>query len=205
MLRSAKSLIGFQLSHSGGQAGYLKDIYFDDQTWAIRYFVVATSDRRVCRQVLVAPEKFVGVNEATQTLLVSLSREEIESCPPSNSARPVCKQYELQSGASGWAGPRSANSGTRADPHLRSMGAILGYQLQSHRQEIGQLQDLLVDANSWNIPYLVAAAAEGSRNPAFLVISKTVESISWIGSSISVDTSKDPQLETLQELVAVGA
>lgn len=42
MLRSIKQLHGRKLGASDGDIGHVKDVYFDDETWAIRYVVVDT-------------------------------------------------------------------------------------------------------------------------------------------------------------------
>jgi len=42
MLRSIKQLYGDELKAKDGEIGHIKDFYFDDQNWAVRYVVVDT-------------------------------------------------------------------------------------------------------------------------------------------------------------------
>ena len=42
MLRSIKELYGKKLGTSDGEIGHVRDFYFDDQKWAIRYVVADT-------------------------------------------------------------------------------------------------------------------------------------------------------------------
>ena len=42
MLRSVKELYGAKLGASDGEIGHVKDFYFDDQNWAVRYVVADT-------------------------------------------------------------------------------------------------------------------------------------------------------------------
>ena len=42
MLRSAKDLPGLTIRATDGEIGTVKEFYFDDETWAIRYLVVDT-------------------------------------------------------------------------------------------------------------------------------------------------------------------
>jgi len=42
MLRSLKELYENKLGASNGEIGQIKDIYFDEQNWAIRYLVADT-------------------------------------------------------------------------------------------------------------------------------------------------------------------
>ena len=43
-LRSAKELIRYAVNGLEGNIGYIEDFIVDDNTWAIRYFVVSTTD-----------------------------------------------------------------------------------------------------------------------------------------------------------------
>jgi len=42
MLRSIKQLYGDKLGASDGEIGQVKDFYFDDQNWTVRYLVADT-------------------------------------------------------------------------------------------------------------------------------------------------------------------
>jgi hypothetical protein len=55
MLRSIKQLYGDKLGASDGEIGHVKDFYFDDQNWTIRYLVADTGSWLPGRQVLISP------------------------------------------------------------------------------------------------------------------------------------------------------
>ena len=55
MLRSIKQLYGDKLGASDGEIGHIKDFYFDEQNWAIRYLVADTGSWLPGRQVLLSP------------------------------------------------------------------------------------------------------------------------------------------------------
>ena len=55
MLRSIKQLYGDKLGASDGEIGHVKDFYFNDQHWAIRYLVADTGSWLPGRQVLISP------------------------------------------------------------------------------------------------------------------------------------------------------
>ena len=42
MLRSVKQLYGAKLGASDGEIGHVKDFYFEDQNWVVRYLVADT-------------------------------------------------------------------------------------------------------------------------------------------------------------------
>jgi len=58
-------------------AGYL----VDDESWAIRYLVVDTSNWWGGHKVLIAPDWITGVHWAGETVSVDLSRESIKVSP----------------------------------------------------------------------------------------------------------------------------
>jgi hypothetical protein len=94
MLRSIKQLYGGKLHASDGEIGHVKEFYFDDQKWVVRYAVVDTGSWLLGRQVLIAPHAFGMLDQNTAFLLVNLTRQEIEKSPPIESHKPVSRQYE---------------------------------------------------------------------------------------------------------------
>jgi hypothetical protein len=58
MLRSIKQLYGDSLKASDGEIGHIKDFYFDDQKWAVRYVVADTGSWLSGRLVLISPHAF---------------------------------------------------------------------------------------------------------------------------------------------------
>jgi hypothetical protein len=94
MLRSIKQLYGVKLRASDGEIGHVKDFYFDDQKWVIRYAVADTGSWLLGRLVLIAPHVFGNVDQNRAFLLVKLTRQEIEDSPPIESHKPVSRQYE---------------------------------------------------------------------------------------------------------------
>ena len=77
MLSSLKQLYGIQLGASDGDIGHVKDFYFDDQNWAIRYLVVDTGSWLPGRQVLLAPHALGRLDQPEKILRVSLTRKQI--------------------------------------------------------------------------------------------------------------------------------
>ena len=58
MLRSIKEIIGYDLLATDGSIGHVKDFYFDDEAWGVRYVVVDTGGWLSGRMVLLSPECF---------------------------------------------------------------------------------------------------------------------------------------------------
>ena len=94
MSRSIKQLCGVKLHASDGEIGHVKDFYFDDQKWVVRYVVVDTGPWLLGRLVLIAPHAFSSLDQAGAFLAVNLTRQRIENSPPIESHKPVSRQYE---------------------------------------------------------------------------------------------------------------
>ena len=94
MLRSIKQLYGNKLGASDGEIGHVKDFYFDDQNWAVRYVVADTGSWLPGRQVLISPHAFGRLRQAEKVLRVKLTRKQIEDSPSIASHKPVSRQYE---------------------------------------------------------------------------------------------------------------
>ena len=94
MLRSIKQLYGDKLGASDGEIGHVKDFYFDDQNWVVRYIVADTGSWLSGRQVLISPHSFGSLPQAGKVLRVNLTRKQIENSPSIDSHKPVSRQYE---------------------------------------------------------------------------------------------------------------
>ena len=55
-MNNASRLIGKTVNALNGEIGSVDDLYFDDQTWSVRYLVVDTGKWLPGRKVLVATE-----------------------------------------------------------------------------------------------------------------------------------------------------
>jgi len=55
MLRSTQDLEHYSIGATDGDIGQVKDFYFDDDAWVVRYLVVDTGTWLTGRRVLVSP------------------------------------------------------------------------------------------------------------------------------------------------------
>src|SRR5471032_2362823 len=96
MLQNTAELYGFKLTASDGEIGHVKDFYFDDKTWVIRYLVADTGSWLSGRLVLISPHAFGTLDENKKTLHVALRKKQIENSPSPESHKPVSRQYEIE-------------------------------------------------------------------------------------------------------------
>jgi PRC-barrel domain len=94
MVRSLRQLYGKKLGASDGDIGHVKDFYFNDQQWVIRYVVADTGSWLSGRLVLISPDAFENLHQHGDSLVVNLTRQQIEKSPAIESHKPVSRQYE---------------------------------------------------------------------------------------------------------------
>ena len=94
MLRSLKDIENYAIGATDGPIGHVKDLYFDDQDWVIRYLVVDTGAWLLSRQVLITPMSIHQSNWADRRLPVSLTKEQVKNSPDIDTNKPVSRQHE---------------------------------------------------------------------------------------------------------------
>ncbi len=122
MLQNIKELFGSELMALDAHVGRVKDFYFDDKAWVIRYLVADTGAWLTGHQVLIAPHAFAKYDEYEKTLHLKLSKKQIQNCPPIEAHKPVSRQYEEEYfnyyGWSGyWNGGRTLGAGRLSGGH----------------------------------------------------------------------------------------
>ncbi|MGH7342521.1 MAG: PRC-barrel domain-containing protein [Candidatus Rokuibacteriota bacterium] len=94
MLRTAGNLKGVTIEAMDGDIGSAQDLYFDDQTWTVRYLGVDTGTWLPGRQVLISPFAFQVVHGASR-LRTSLTKEQVRDSPSIDTDRAVDRQREI--------------------------------------------------------------------------------------------------------------
>ena len=96
MLRSIKDLEEYTIGATDGTIGQVKDFFFDDEAWVIRYLVVDTGTWLSSRMVLISPISLGQPNQAEKVLPVSITRAQVMNSPDIDTQKPVSRQHELQ-------------------------------------------------------------------------------------------------------------
>jgi uncharacterized protein YrrD len=95
MLHSVKELHDFAVGATDGQIGEVKDVYFDDERWTVRYMVVDTGGWLSGRRVLISPISVRDINWNDEVLNVDLSRQQVRESPSIETDKPVSRQHEI--------------------------------------------------------------------------------------------------------------
>jgi hypothetical protein len=220
MLRTIKQIQGDKLGATDGEIGHLKDFYFDDVDWVVRYVVADTGSWMPGRLVLISPHALGRLYQGGKILLVNLTREQIEKSPSIDAHKPVSRQHEEEyhryygwpyywqgDGLWGMSGfpiltersePFHGEQRTEApasrktvDGHLRSAQTIIGYKVQADTELAGYVEDFVLDDKSWAIRQLVVGVGSWRSNRKVLVSPKEIERISWDESKVTLKLTKE--------------
>ena len=216
---NAKHLKGMAIRALDGELGTVDQFYFDDETWAIRYFTVETGGWLDGRQVLVSPFSVIHTDWQERRLDVALTKEQVENSPDIDTHQPVSRQHEAEylgyygypyywGGPNLW-GPAFSPAGSEiladaaaealadrirresTDSHLRSEEEVQGYFIDSSDGEIGHLDGFVVDDDMWTIRYIEVATRNWWPGKKVLMSPAWIERVSWANSKVYVGLSRD--------------
>lgn len=95
-LRSCKAVVGYHIHAEDGDIGHVSGLLVDEQTWAIRYLVVATSNWGPGHQVLIAPEWINEVRWIDETVAIDLNCQSVKDAPPYVSIKQLNRNEEIR-------------------------------------------------------------------------------------------------------------
>jgi hypothetical protein len=210
MLRSLKSLIGFRLAATDDKIGKVRDFYFDDKVWTIRYLVAATGKWLPGKKVLLSPVALENPQWESKEFPIHLTKKQIESSPEILEDMPISKQKELEMaefydwpvywpvGHTGL--PPHVGVMERAldsektkgdgDPNLRSFKEVLSYFCHAKDGDIGHVEDIIVDDSAWSIRYVVIATGIFFGRRKVLVSPNWVQKIEWSEKKLHISETK---------------
>ena len=234
MLRSIKQLYGDRLGALDGPIGHVKDFYFDDRSWVVRYLIADTGNWLPGRQVLISPHTLGNPYLTGRHLSVNLTRKQIEDSPAIESHTPISRQYEEDyyrhygwphywqgDGLWGMSGlpvfgslaipmpgeriPAIESKRESADAHLRSTQAVNGYHFQASDGIAGFICDFMMDETSWAIGQVVIKTGHRFTGKEVQIPSNEISRISYEGSSVYADMTKsEVEQKPARDLAAVA-
>lgn len=167
MRRHIENLIGFTIGGTDGEIGKVKEFYFDDEAWIIRYMIVETGSWLFSRKVLLSPQVVIKTDWDQKLFNVNLTIDQIKNSPLIDTDKPVSRQHEkdlyayypwggyywgsigLSGMGMGMSYPLNMNHAAQKeadiavedksddDAHLRSTDKVTGYNIKATDGEIG--------------------------------------------------------------------
>jgi sporulation protein YlmC with PRC-barrel domain len=121
MMYSLKELAGDEVLARDGSIGSLEDVLLDEERLTVRYLGVATGEATPDGRLLIPPAVVETQLSSGHKLRLALTLEQAHGAPRT--------------------GP----------PRLRSGAELLGYDIQARDGSIGEVQDLVLDADTWAV------------------------------------------------------
>lgn len=213
MLDKARALLQYKLSSKHEEIGRVKAFYFDDRQWVIRYLVADTGAWLAGRQVLISPYALDAVSRKRHRIVLGVSKRQIEDAPSLDPEQSVSPQFEdayfgFYAWPKYWRGPytwgsslhpdRSRRHGTDGTAgkvgrsrHVRRSSELIEAYMQTTDGEMGYVQDLIIDDDTWAIRYLVVSTQNWWPGKRVLVSSQWIQHVRWERSEIFVALSAD--------------
>lgn len=209
MLKKAKQMKDLTILATDGEIGRIDDFYFDDEKWTIRYVVVNTGNWLSGRMVLISPIFVTHLDWEQKKIHLNLSKKQIQDSPDIDTHKPVSRQYEADyldhygssyywGGGSIWGmGPYPTDfprvvRGTTAvvtrhseDSHLQSTSAVAGYGIEAADGDIGQVDDFIVDQQTWTIRYLEVDTHRWLPGKEVLLSPEWIDQVNWLESRLN--------------------
>jgi hypothetical protein len=196
-----------------GEIGKVKEFYFDDNHWVVRYLVINTGNMLTGKQVLISPYSLTDIVEHSEQIVVNLTKKQIEGSPSPDTDKPVSKQFEKShQGYYGypkyWGGvypwgmypyierdPFNWKEFTESkeswDPNLRSTHEVDGYHIEASDGAVGHVNDFIIDSETWALRYLVVGTLNWWPGRQVLVSPRWIESVNWPDRKVYVNLSRD--------------
>ncbi|MFD1174197.1 PRC-barrel domain containing protein [Oceanobacillus picturae] len=218
MLFFTSELKTYNIHAADGVMGKVKDLYFDDEKWAIRYAIVDTRKWLPGRRVLLSPSSFITLNENDKHLEVEYDKEKVRNSPSISEESAVSKDVEDSLiGYYGWNRYWTGNMlwGSNDRPlaqfppvvepqpevfdqqleaqsqyNLRSEDETIEFKVHADDGKIGTVADMVFDSEYWKLRYLVVQDSETyTKEQYFVYHTDQIESVDWFERDIYIKGS----------------
>ncbi len=203
MLNTAETLKGYKIHGLDGEIGSVKEFYFDDRFWTIRYLIADTGNWLMNNQVLISPHAMGVINKEEKYIMINLTKKQIENCPPLEKDKPVSRQFEESyygyygypvywGGIYMWGAYPNlihehlmrVQSEKTWDANLRSTQEVKGYNIQAIDGVIGHVDDFIIDDENLTIRYFQIDTNNWWSGKKVLVCPQWIDSIDYNESKV---------------------
>jgi len=219
MLKTLKSMRDCTLSAKDGEIGMVRDIFFDDEYWTVRYLVVNTSSWLLGRNVLILPRSLGSLDNFNRTISVDLTRQQVKDSPDVDTDQPISRADEINyhrymGFPVYWGGigdvipaipepqfpPSEDVPGEKQETHLRSAQELEGYRVEALDGRIGHVSELLIKPDDWRIAYLVLKTKDWLPGKTVVVPTNSFKQVNWFDRSIKVSLNRN-EIEKAPEFI----
>jgi len=193
MLRYGDDIRGAKLDASDGDIGKVKDLYFDDRSWIVRFFLVDAGTWFQEKPVLIAIERIVSVDPEQKVVTGALTRNEVKASPPQKANMPLSTCTEIVSYPHHFWPPTydTEGCGEENGVPLRSVEETYDYAVSATDGEIGHVAGFIVDDTDWVVRYVEVDTRNLWPGKHVLVSTEWLEEVDWTGSRLIVNLDKE--------------
>ena len=202
MLHTVKELHDVTVGATDGKIGEVKDVYFDDERWAIRYMVVQTDGWLTGRKVLISPLSVRDIHWDDEVMDVNLSQQQVRGSPSIDTDKPVSRQHEIDyynhyGYANYWEGANLWGLGAYPIPWVGASGEVALSSRQppddtvtrQRQQRLGREREA-ADTHLRSIKEVIGYEIMATDGPIGTVESFVFDDKSWAIRYVVVDTRK---------------
>ncbi|MCE2594390.1 PRC-barrel domain containing protein [Motilimonas cestriensis] len=215
MLVDLNKLNGSTINAVDGEIGKVKDVYFDDRYWTIRFLVVDIQPWvPLSQKTLISPISLLDFNFEEQLLNVSMSKDLVKHSPGIEEHEPVSREFERKyfdyyGYGYYWMGPEPWGQYTfptalvtrqkapvleqddvQPSNHLRSADEITHYGIVARDGKKGYVKDFIWDTDNWSLRFIVLDTREwlpGGKK--VLIAPEKLGSLSWEDQTLTCHMS----------------
>jgi sporulation protein YlmC with PRC-barrel domain len=218
MLRPLHMIKGFTLAATDDTIGRVKDFLFDEEHWTVRYMVADTGRWIPRRKVLISPVSLDKPDWNEKAFYVNLTKQQIKDQPDLDSDAPVSRRHEKKWFESYeypyyWRGsfyawgygvtpPALFNSPSSGEEEsscesmneescLRSLEEVRKYHVIAKDGEIGRVEDLVMDDETWTIRYVMVNTDRGLPGTTVILSPKWFEAFDWREKTLRCSLLRD--------------
>ena len=227
MLVNLSELNGSTINAVDGEIGKVKDVYFDDRYWTIRFLVVDIQPWvPLSQKTLISPIALLDFNAQEQLLNVSMSKNLVKHSPGIEEHETVSREFEKNyfdyyGYGYYWMGPEpwgeyayptalvtrqaslsEKNHNVQSSNHLRSANEITHYGMVARDGKKGYVKDFIWDTYNWSLRFIVVDTRDwlpGGKK--VLITPEQLGTLNWEEKSLTCHMSVE-QIKTCPEYCA---
>lgn len=151
--------------------GEIKDFYFDDQEWAIRYLVVDIGTWINEKLVFISPVEIDEFSLGGFTIKTNLTKVQIEQGPLEENHKPLERPF--------------------VKGHLRSFNDVIGYSIHAADKQFGHIEDMVMNDENYKVSYLIVDTINFWPSKSVLIIPALLADINWAQREVRTELSHE--------------
>ena len=181
MLITFQASIGATVVASDGSLGALGNLIFLPASWDIRYLSITTGRVLPPRRVFLSPRVVDRLDWARGSIRVRVTVAQADKMPEPKSELPSPHEEQELIAYFGWPPYRETPTSlvTEHMPRLWGTQSLLEYGVAAEDGDVGYVQDIIFDDESWKIRYLVVDLGSRVSGRRILMSPEWIREMDW--------------------------